>query len=732
MGKYLQILINDEPVDLSSVEDIPLTINYRLEDDKDFTTKKGSEALSITVPATPKNDRIANTYHNPGIEDLTTGQIHKSLKKSKIISNGNELLIGKAFLKEATHTDKPLSYEYDFYGNNSDWVIDLKETKLYDLLKHISFIFTKQHIIDSWSYNGTNESIPYVFAPVRYGNPMESFISLVDGNTIEDYNMIPEYMKPALSKYWIIYWAFKSLGYKIKSDFFDTSYFRRQVMPWTWGSFLDSDGTKLEVLKFLAKSTETIVKNNVSFTGFLDVKATNDYQNGAYDNSGVYDYANPLMRWTYLTAPQYNFGLLQAMFHISVYVNAKVSGNSDVELRVQWFKNGTRIQNGNDNGNGTELVNLNAPTIGQRTFVGLVEDWFPIVVNQGDIITAKLYLHTFKSGLGQVKFSCSVDSIEIDYFKTPIGGTVNFDNLLSLKNYKFLDLFRGVVDEFDLTLQTDNSTKTIYIEPSHPYSLTNDLSNVLGGYFNGKYLDWSYKQDLSKKSVLYPFTDSERELLFGYKDDSNDGTLKKTQDRNNIKIGQAKYVLPDRFLVGQKPIENRFFAPTMHYEVHQWALDLLEPPQMIIMAPENISNLSNNEAQNTFLPKSVYYKGTTTNYKWIFDGEDFHPYPFMFAVNYKSGGENDPVLSYCDEVIGNTKGKGLLRRFFLQRLNIMAYGQYYSTWFKLNYNDITNILHREFIICRGQKWEIVQIDYEPLKNESSKVLLKKWTPVLNG
>lgn len=733
MVKYLEILIDNKPVDLSSIEELPLMISYKLEDRNNFQTKQGSSVLSLSFPATNKNGEVANTYHNPGIEDLTIEHRLRGIRNSKIRINSQEILTGKAFLKEAVHTDRPVRFEYDFYGNNSDWLIDLKDLTFYDILKHITFVFSKSGIIDSWSFNGTLESIPYVFAPVRYGQTMETFIHPDTNLPIEDYNMIPVYMKPALSKYWIIYWAFKTIGYKINSDFFDLPYFRRQVMPWTWGSFLDSDGTRLDVLKFLAKSTGSVSYNNMDITTFANVLATNDFLNGGYDNSDSYQYVGTdTMQWSYLTAPAFNFGLLEANFHLAVFVNAKASANSAVELRVQWFKNGIRVINGSDNGNGTELVNLKAPVVGSRSYYGIAEDFLKINVNQGDVVTAKLYVHTFDSGFGKSLLTLSVEEFTLEYFKTPLGGTINFENFLALKNYKFLDFLGGVVDEFDLTVQTNSSVKAVYFEPTHKYSLLHNQSVKSGGYFNGNSLDWTFKQDLSKESVLEPFTDSERELLFNYKDDSNDGTLKKVQDRNNVLVGQAKYVFPERFMVGQRKIENRFFSPTMHYDVKQWTFAGFEEPQMVIMAPENISNLSKGEAQNTFQPKSCYYKGLTSDHKWVFDSDTNYMYPYMFAVNYKPGGENDPVLSYCDEVIGDEKGVGLLRRFFYQRLAILDNGQYYKTWFKLSSNDVANFLHREFIICRNQKWELVQLDYRPLKEESSQCILKKWSPIING
>ena len=731
MSKYLEILIGNEPVEVTSIEELPLTISYRLEDKEDFTKKKGSVALSVVLPATVQNDKVANTYHNPSIEDLTANQSYRGIRDSIIRVSGQELMVGKAFLKSAKHNRIPIEYAYDFYGNNADWMIDLKESTLHEFLKHITFTFNKSLIIDSWDFDGTDEALPYVFAPIKYGQIMSTLPSLIDGKVLEDYNMEPTYMKPSISKYWLIYWAFKSIGYRVQSDFFETEYFRRQVMPWTWGNFLDSDGTRLDVLKFLALSTNQVAVVNEDFEGWFDVMATNDSTNGGYDNSGTYTYeGGEEMRWTYPTVDTLDFGILEATLHLNIFAEALAVASSDVTLEIAWFKNGVQ------DGASTMLVELHAPVVGRRDANGSYEDYHTFTVSPGDYLSARVWLHVNSTSVGRAHINFSVDTFEMAYFRTPLGGTIDFDNFLGLKKYKFLEFLAGVVDEFNLTIQTNSAEKVVYMEPTHPYATGHDLSLASGGYFNGKYLDWSDKQDLAQDSEIENFVDSERELVFKYKDDSNDGTLKKIQDRNTTKLGLGKYVFPERFKAGKKEIENRFFSPTMHYDVEQWRTVTHEPPQMIIMAPENVSNLSRGEAQNTFQPKSVYYKGTTTDYKWVFDGEDTHPYPFMFAVNYKTGGEVDPILSYSDELIGPEltpiTGKGLLRRFFLQRLAIMRNGQYYTTWFRLNNNDVANFLHREHIICRGQRWELIELNYKPLKDESTQCTLKKWAPILSA
>lgn len=734
LSKYIKVTIDDQQLDLKSVEDFPVSISYRLEDTENFQNKKSAEAFNVEVPATVNNDQVSNTYHNPGIEDLTNGKAFRSHRRAIIEANGYELLVGKAFLQSAKHKRLPTSYTYNFYGNNADWLIDLKESTLFDFLKDISFTFSKANIIASWAFDGTNVNLPYVFAPVRYGQPMGKRDS--SGN-FDDRNMLPEYMRPSLSKYWIIFWAFKSLGYRVQSDFFNTEYFRRQAMPWTWGNFLFSEGTRLDTLDFLAKSTETVSLINQDITTFLDVLATNDSTNGAFDNNGVYNYdaINFEMEWTYL--PAFDYGTLDGTFHTALFVSAVATANSDVELRIKWFKNGVHVPNGNDNGNGNLMVELNAPTIGRRDFSGIVEDWLTVQVVAGDIISAKIYAHTFDSGTGIARLHVTVDAFELDYFRIPLGGTIDFQNYFGLKKHKFLDFLRGVIDEFNLSINTDTINKVVYIEPTHPYSLTDDQSEKTGGYFNEDFIDWEEKRDLSKESEMELFSESERELLFKYKDDANDGILKVVQDRFLNKLAMGKYVFPDRFKAGKKEIENRFFSPVMHYDVEQWKSITGTAPQMICLIPENISNTSREEAQNVFEPKSVYYKGVTAGMGWVFDGVDQTSFPYMFAVNYKPGGEDDPILSYSDERISGGAGsgdpgivgKGLVRRFYHQRLAIMRNGQFYNTWMKFKNFDVI-ALHREHKILKGQRWEMVEIkDFKPLVEETTGCFMRKWSPI---
>lgn len=751
ISKYLKLIIGDKQVEVTNPEELPVSIDYALEDRDNFQNKPSAEVLALKVPATLMNSVAGNTFHNPDTQDLTEGEVFRSNQSFVIDENGFEIMQGKAFLNEATHDSRPVDYEYDLFGDNANWKIDLEETTLYDLLKHIQFDYTKAAMVASWAFDGTDPLLPYVFAPVRYRAAFGGKRINANGELEADNeNTLVTYLRPSISKYWILYWALQSVGYRIRSQFLDHSFFRRQVMPWTWGNFLSSEGTKLDIHLFIAKSLKDVNFNQDGDNSLIwDLNVSNDSTLGGIDSNNDYHYdaGTKEMVWQY--KPQ-QFGLLSATFSVTINVDAVVDmgtlfGTGEVELRIQWFRNGVQFDGGwgNYNANGNEIVNLSSGGFTAATDTALKEIFCKDVLvsdtdngGVGTIVSGKFYLRTSRPKGGAARIMANVIQFKLDYFNTPIGGTIDFSNYIGLKKYKVLDYFRGVIDEFNLSINTDAVNKVVVIEPTHSYAVANDPKDLKPGYFVDDFIDWNKKRDLSKKWTLQNFNDYNRELTFKYKNDDNDGILKVLQDRNINILGAGKYVFPERFKTGKKEIENRFFSVSTHYEANQWNSITGISPQLVCLVPENISNTSNSEAANTFVPKSCYYKGLLTGVGgWRFDGEERSDFPFMFAVNYKDGGENDPILSYSDEKIkngtGSVIGKGLVKRFYWQRLAIMRNGQYYDpAWFRLNNIDIANQMHREYKSFSGHRWELVQIKgYKPLQDLSTLCFLRRWAPI---
>jgi hypothetical protein len=710
----LEISLNGQKIEIPPGLTIP--VNYSLENEENFQQKESFTAYDIEVPATPNNQQIIGPLNDLNAYLSLPDQFGDPMKAT-IESFSQEVLTGKAFLLSATHNSKPLSYKLSFYGNNADWKIDLNELTLWDILKDISFNFDTATIVQSWGFDGNDLQKPYVFAPVRYLEKMG----------VNDDDVSPEYLRPSISVYFILREGFRKAGYRMIGDFTETEYFRRLVMPWTWGNFLYSEGTRLDELKFLAAGNTEFSRSGISRSGFIDLDISNDSIAPGFDNSGTYQYdqGNLAGVWTYL--PSLDYGPLQAGFYINVFLEASVNKNSDMHLWAYWYKNGNQVTE-------TSLKKLNAPAIGRRDFIGAVEDWKQFDVVPGDTVSVKFYLRTFDSGLGRATVKCKVDSFTLQYTRIPFGGLIDFSGYAGFKKYKWIDFFRGLIDTFNLSVQSNPIERTVMIEPTHSYFTGSDPETRLPGFFNDDYLDWEEKQDVSKTSELSLVSDNEREFVINFKQDSNDGVFKKIQDRFQAKLGQATYVLPSRFKAGKKEFVNRFFSPLMCYDAEQWQSITGTAPQIPVIVPENISNTSRDEARNSFAPKLAYYKGNVSGFGgWRFNGEDAETFPFMFAVNYKPGGENDPVISYTDERIGTGTSAiaslGLLKRFYIQRMANIREGIRYSTFFYLNNNDVTRPFHREFISLGGQKWELLKISNYILGGSVAECILRKWVPV---
>lgn len=723
--KDLQIYLDESELDYDiSAGDFPVTIDYAFEDSADFQRKKGSEALDINLPATRKNHQILNSFGTASILDISEDQRTKNIKDLRIVAFGEEVFSGKSIPKGAKKQHGRITgFKINAFGGNSDWIIALNDTTLYDLLKHISLDFTKANIVNSWNFDGRDENLPFVFAPAKYAVPLD----FENGND-QTYSM--ENMKPSIAPYWIIYWALKSVGYTIKSEFFNTEYFRRMVMPWVWGAFLTSEGTKYDIHKVEAKSLDTYrVEGDINQE--VDLQVSNELaDNNSTVPGGDYTYSAPRMKWKYNTP---HFGLLKARFGIDISFDTLVDMGSHFHIYVNWFKNGVHFKE-------TKISHTIAPALGRRAHADLIYNWCDFEINPNDTVECSIYVDAKETNTATVcRSNISILSFKTEFFKIPEGGTVDFDNYLGLQKYKFLDFFKGIIDTCNLSFATNNATKEVLIEPTHPYSLTNNLAAVSGGYFNNETLNWTNLEDVEKESDLELYSNTAREYVFKFKQDNSDGALKVVQDRHKILLGSSKYVFSERFKE-KSEFENRFFSPTMHYFCNDFQDVTGVIPQMVCLVPENISNTSSGEAQNIFEPKLCYYKGRVSGVGgWRLKDqkgvtETYTDFPFMFAVNYKPGGENDPCLSYTDERIGDNESSpvaiGLMKRFFLQRLAIMNHGIWNSTAFKLTNQHITNWFHREHITTDGIRWEIINIkSYNPLNDDSTPVTLRQWFPV---
>lgn len=756
--KSIRFNIGGKEIEVSELDNVPVALSYSLEEVENFEKKKSATAFDITLPATISNSKIYNTPHNPNVEDLTSEEFFKSHQPCSATVGGVEVFKGKSFLKEATHTNRPESISINCYGNNGDWMVDLAEKSLHDFVNAEPHVLNNFNVTGSWDYDGLDQNKDFVYAPVRYGQPF-----------LEDDKVVGiTQLKPSISIYWLLYRAFKAAGYSIVSDFMNTEYFRRMVLPWVWGTFYNFSEDDKAKFKFKARPTSEahksihnaswneVVSPNITSGGSINEDpalqwgdTTSGGAEGGYDNArdnygGIPSYQfvdGHKLRWRYLPAVAAEYGALKVTLGGEVYYFFYAARNFPVgkntfKLVLHWLVNGVE-----DVSRQTVIKEWNA-------YNGTTEDKYfftqEFLVNSGDVIECYFKMHADTAN--GIDSTCSWvigrptegTYYELQHAKRIAGSTIDFKDFEALKKYKILDLLRGVIDTFNLSVQTDSIRKVVTIEPTYPYYLSSDPTVVQSGYFKKERLSWTDKQDLSKENKLILFSDSERELFFRFKNDSNDGGVNILNKRHSINTGEAKYLFPQRFKSGKREAENRFFSASTCIQMNGWKGITGIAPYLMAIVPENISNTSKSEDATLFQPRIAYYKGFVPNVGgWKYNAENGSPtvtftwLPYLFAVNYHKGGERDPVLTYNDQKLpGGQLGIGLMRRFYLPRLAVMRHGKLYEAWMRLNLNDIANWLHREAIDIRNAIYYLIDIqNYQPLRDESTLCQLWKFHPV---
>lgn len=852
--KFLSLLIDGAQLDLGALKDVGIKVNYVLEEPENFERKQSSSSFGITVPATPANDKIFNTFHNPAVEDLTPGQVYRNNRAAHAYVNGtNAVIIGKALLEESGHTDKPEYYKFNIWGGNGDWALDMQNMTLWDCLGNNTHTFDVPTVEASWAFDGTDEVLDYVYAPVRYRQPFGDH-----DDTVTIYHL-----RPSLSIYWMLYRAFKAVGYSIESSFFDTDYFRRLVMPWTWGDFYDIGGSIIESIGFKAvginppdptgqplpfsglpaqsdnanwapfDGLNTFGTNVQRFDGthavgapgvggplivktltqdaltggtnnlYRNFKVPNTLPINGHDPLGLYDF---VVGGTYDGGMRYHFlppaaiagaiaGTVSLQFDLNLICRTQCTSGQYLDIAIQVdvydlfgstssfypvpelsFTTSDPAGHKGDSQTPT-VIKLTVPGVRPGDYVvARVRYDMSTTVTDAIEINSSAWI---ADGAGGWLPEPTYTSLQMTGMYVDLGGEVDFKLYDAFKKYKLLEFIGGVIDMFDLELQTDNLTRTVCIEPMFSAKL-NSTTDAEGYFQTDRIFDWTKKQDLSKMNTIRLFSGHEQQLDFTFKQDGADGgqnlwaarykgvylngimggkTMMVGKTNNAVGVlagvpGSSRYLFPDRFLQGNRQKVNRFFSATMHCMYPQWkGINGLDT-QLVAIIPENINDTSASAVTQVFEPKIAYYKGLMSNlggqyariggWRWL--GDPLNPnatvaintFPFMFAVNYVldaagNDGSEDPVLTYCDQKINGNIVDGLMKKFYLKRMAMMRNGQLYNPWVRLSLNDISNWKHRECIFLKQSMYALIGIDgYQPLRDESSQCTMWRVVPPIQA
>lgn len=355
----------------------------------------------------------------------------------------------------------------------------------------------------------------------------------------------------------------------------------------------------------------------------------------------------------------------------------------------------------------------------------------------------------FKSGSSS-NLDITLNSEAVDY-----GQTYDLDKVIN-KDYKQIDFVKGIAHAFNLKMTTDETTKTVNIEPFNTFY--KDYADAI---------DWTYKLDRSKKiEDKWIQSDLKRDIVFKYKSDSKDKKVERRGEEwfDGIKDEYPyQETLPKTFEKGESKYENPFFAGTYNAKDLDTTNDAFPDTAFSACLWQEITDPTYSYRPNKgyeFLPRLLYWNkyspSNGSSYEkhakvqtWASTIEIIHAgassnltflsdiYPQATSINRDDS--SSPILSYgnvnvrdYDDATGvytsYASGNGLFATYYKNMFEMFkAKPRLRTVYIDLKTTDIINLDFRKLVYIDGVYWRINKVvDYQPNKNQPTKVELVEW------
>jgi len=804
-------------LEITSHNDFPLAMTFQISDFKDITSTSGDYSKTFKFPATKNNNNLLKHLYIPNIN--VDNNITER-KPCRIVSDGMYTQLGLIRITGVGGYGKvPSSYSGVFYGNNLTWAADLGDSYMNQLAWGVDgedLEYNKTSIMATWQDVDCNSNPnSYIVYPITsygqynaegdtrtiqllddygtqggWGSQYKGYYGFTNGGlSYETPTPNPDW-RPAVFVKNTLDKLFGSVGYKISSAFMDTAEFKKNV--WLLPNFkYNNPDERVTLLSYgngftgegFISSLLIDPPSDNSYADFISIidlnNAGGDFVlNTNTDNTG-WDAATGIFtvqEYGEYTVILNDFGLFATRVNYS-------GGSLDVDyakiqLQVQtvgqsgsssWVSV-SEIQTGSFYDSGSSSPIQTEPAASQ-IFTGQIEE--TRYLNKGDKLRLNLLVRArtaaypdneirlYLFGSSTPTSATTSDNangqytIAIDPNNVAYGQTYNLTDVMN-PDYKQIDFIKGIAHAYNLQMTTDESTKTVYIEP---------FDSFYKPYKDA--IDWTGKLSRADETTdKWIENDLKRSLVFKYKSDSADAKVK-VRGETYFDDVEDEYpyreTLPDTFEKGDSTFENPFFAGT--YNAKDNDTTGIPNVDTAYSACLWTGNHSPNDSGRTnkgydFLPRLLYWNkyspvngsgtkiakvqtwSSTTN--WITADASANPiyhlstiYPQATSINRDS--ITSPILSYgnvwvrdYDDSTGvytaYQTGKGLYDTYYRNMVEMLKRSPRLRTVsLDLKVSDIINLDFRKLVYIDGVYWRINRVvDYMPNNNSTTKVELIEW------
>lgn len=439
---------------------------------------------------------------------------------------------------------------------------------------------------------------------------------------------------------------------------------------------------------------------------------------------------------------------------------------SDTQSPYQIYNNSTRS---------TNQYNTVITDFADLSSVNITDQW----LNKGDKIRLTTGFKITDTNDNDQNFAINVyhrvksnDNFNIKFSpkRVEYGQTYDLKNVLD-PSHKQIDFVKGIAHAFNLKMTTDSNKRTVFIEPFDTFY--KDYADAI---------DWTYKLDRSKEVTdKWIKSDLKRDIIFKYKTDTSDKTVETRGDRwfKGIKDEYPyQETLPSTFEKGEIIFENPFFAGTYNGKDQDTTGNTgnsgsySDVPFSGCLWAENTyaETLNRPDKGNNFMPRLLFWNkyspnasgsgikfakvqtwsdaGSTNALKFIVPDSSVavnslylsNIYPQATSINRDD--TSSPVLSYGNANVRDFNdatgvyssyitGRGLFDTYYHNMFEMLkSKPKLRTAYFDLKAKDIVYLDFTKLIYLDGIYWRINKVvDYQPSKNEPTKVELIEWLQI---
>lgn len=591
-------------LDVTSSEDFPLSITYQNFDVRDFNSRNGSFSKTFQIPATRNNNMLFGQIHKDGNIDVKNvrGDI-----ASTIYSDNLPIVSGVLRLTKIVKEKDPLHYDCTFLGDNMDWASKIKNLDLHELrfskdsyttyppTDEGDYVF--ENIItlsgnarDYTNFSSTQDRLHYPLA--SYGDGVSSRQQVTEGDFSPAF-----YLKNIWDK------IFAAQGYTVISEFCNSDYFKSLIVPFDfeikaqqnnfkYGKISKEDGYTQIASYFYGDPPPAnhFTFNTTQSVGNVDIDRRFGKVNGgdgdgqfvkyAFSGDAIVDDADvPSSSSTgnvqagtsgnnTLLVKNLN-GVHTLSWDITArFFRTQNNYNGDFKVRGEVW------QVEDDDSTDIYLAEIESgdslsgyTKIWEQEYDEVIDAPYDITRSWNDSInisgngTAKFLFciqvdpdYTGTDGQS-VEFGFKSGTFEISGSEEITVGTELNDIHFFIPDGKQSDFVSGVAQMFNLQFMTNAANKTVTIEPyDYFYKSVEDS------------VDWTSKIDYSKKIQDEFIHDIKSELIFKYKDASNDAMLERYNKKSSTHWGAYREVDSNNiFSDGTYKVENKYFSPSFNF-----------------------------------------------------------------------------------------------------------------------------------------------------------------------